>query len=88
LNAIKIDTKNLIGLTLADIYAIIQQEGFEYRHATAVAHAIYKKRITDLSLSSKIPKKLCAYLKKIADIALYQPVANKVSSDKSVKYLF
>ena len=80
--------KNLVGLSVSDINELISPDGYSLSHAAIIANSIYKKRITDLSLISKIPGKLKVYLGKIAEPLLYQPVATEVSADGAVKYLF
>jgi 23S rRNA (adenine2503-C2)-methyltransferase len=82
------ERKNLIGLTAPEIFEIIQNEDFKYRHALAVAHSLYKRKSTDLSLYSKIPKKLVTYLKLSTETVIYEPVTSQISYDKTIKYLF
>lgn len=82
------DKMNLVGLTVSEINELIRAEGYEYCNAVAIANSIYKKRITDLSVISRIPKKLQAYLAQITQTVIYRPVASEVSVDKSIKYLF
>ncbi|MCX6333273.1 MAG: 23S rRNA (adenine(2503)-C(2))-methyltransferase RlmN [Bacteroidia bacterium] len=79
---------NLIGLSVRDIFDLIASEGYDYSHASSITNSIYKKRITDLSMISKIPKRLKTYLSEIAVPLIYEPIATKISTDKSVKYLF
>ena len=79
---------NLVGLTVSEIYELIRAEGYEYCNAVAIANSIYKKRITDLSLISRISKKLQTYLMQTTYPVIYRPVASEVSMDKSKKYLF
>ena len=79
---------NLVGLTVSEINELIRAEGYEYCNAVAIANSIYKKRLTELSLISRIPKKLKVYLMHITQPVIYRPVASEVSVDKSIKYLF
>jgi 23S rRNA (adenine2503-C2)-methyltransferase len=79
---------NLVGLSISDIYDLIKAEECDYSHAAAITNSIYKKRITDLSMISKIPKRFQSYLGGIAITSIYEPIATEVSADKSVKYLF
>jgi len=80
--------KNLVGLTVSEIYELIKPEGYNLMHAKAIANSIYKKRITDFSGISKIPRKLQLFLGGIAEQSVYEPLASEVSSDGTVKYLF
>jgi 23S rRNA (adenine2503-C2)-methyltransferase len=80
--------KNLCGMTADEIFRIIQSEGFDFHHAITVANAIYKKRLTDLSGISALPKRLREYLAEESIIMFYKPEASEVSVDKTIKYLF
>ncbi len=80
--------KNLVGLSVSDIYELIKPEGYNLSHAAAISISIYKKRITDLSRISKIPRKLQVYLDDMAETFIYEPLASEASSDGTVKYLF
>lgn len=82
------EKKNLCGMTADEIFRIIQSEGFDFHHAVTIANAIYKKRLTDLSGISGLPKKLREYLAEVAIAMLYRPEASEVSFDKTIKYLF
>ncbi len=62
MDMVNMKKKNLVGLSVSDIYELIRPEGYNLSHASAIANSIYKKRITDLSLISKIPVKLQGYL--------------------------
>jgi 23S rRNA (adenine2503-C2)-methyltransferase len=80
--------KNLVGLSVSEIYELIRPEGYNQAHATAIANSIYKKGIKDLSGITKIPRALHSYLEEIAESFVYDPVASEVSSDGTIKYLF
>ncbi|MDQ1297296.1 MAG: rRNA (adenine2503-C2)-methyltransferase, partial [Bacteroidota bacterium] len=82
------DKKILCGLTVEDIFSLIEPEGFERRHALLIANAIYKKRISSLIRLPKIPKALIQFLDGIASSGLYSPKTSEISADKAVKYLF
>lgn len=82
------EKKNLLGLTALEIYDLIRDEGFEYRHAVAITNSIYKKRISDLSLVAGIPKKLSSFLARDTEISFYEPSAREVSVDSTEKCLF
>lgn len=88
MDIVNMKKKNLIGLSVSDIYELIRSEGYKLSQASAIANSIYKKRITDLSRILKISGKLQAYLGKIAEPLVYEPLNSEVSSDGTVKYLF
>jgi 23S rRNA (adenine2503-C2)-methyltransferase len=79
---------SLCGLTVEEIFRIIQPEGFNYNHALAITNTIYKKRKSDFSRISNVPKKLKVHLTEIAIPGYYGPIASEISTDKTVKYLF
>jgi 23S rRNA (adenine2503-C2)-methyltransferase len=79
---------DLCGLTVEEVYGLIRTGGFELKHAVAVAHTIYKKGSMDLAQTSKIPKRLKAFLRDVSQTGFYSPSASEVSSDGTVKYLF
>ena len=78
----------LCGLTFEEIYGLIKAGGFELKHAVAVAGTIYKKGSMGLEQTSKIPKRLKAFLGEVSQTGFYGPSASEVSSDGTVKYLF
>jgi 23S rRNA (adenine2503-C2)-methyltransferase len=80
--------KNLCGLTVEEIYALIRDEGYNRPQAFRVADGIYKKNFSDISQIQGIPKRLKTYLDGIADTGIYAPVSSEISSDSTVKYLF
>ena len=82
------DKKSLCGLTSGEIWDIIGSYGFTAVHATSISNSIYKKRISDIAHLSKIPGRLKEVLSEIAVSGIYPPLAQEVSADKSVKYLF
>lgn len=82
------DKRILCGLTIEEIFTLIEPGGFQNRHAVLIANAIYKKRISSITVFPKIPKVLIKFLDEIAIVGLYSPSASEISSDKTVKYLF
>ncbi len=88
MDIVNMKKKNLVGLSVSDIYEQIRSEGYNLSHAAAIANSIYKKRITGLSQISKIPRKLQVYIGKIAGPLVYEPLATEVSSDGTIRYLF
>jgi len=80
--------KNLCGLTVEEIFRLIQAEGFSYDHALAVAKGIYRKRVSDVYQIKGIPKSLMAYLKLVSDEGFYKPASCEISLDRTIKYLF
>ncbi len=79
---------SLCGLTVEEIFRIIQPEGFNYNHALAITNTIYKKRESDFSRISNVPNKLKGHLAEIAIPGYYEPIASEISTDKTIKYLF
>jgi 23S rRNA (adenine2503-C2)-methyltransferase len=82
------EKKNLCGLTAEEIFGIIIQGGYEFRHAVTIAHLIYKKRTADFSKFNRLPKKLLEFIDRNTATIISEPVASEVSADRSVKYLF
>ncbi len=80
--------KSLCGLTSGEIFDFIRSFGFTAVHATSISNSIYKKRISDIAQLAKIPRQLKEVLSNIAVSGIYSPLAEEVSVDKSVKYLF
>lgn len=80
--------KILCGVNYQELSEITGSAGFNESHNLAVLNAIYKKGIKDLSLISKVPKKLKNILSEIADTGTFAPVASMLSADKTIKYLF
>ena len=80
--------KNLCGLTLDEIQRFIEPYGSTTDHANAVSHSIYKKRCSEITHITKIPKKLKEELKVGSCIGTYPPVTSSISEDKTIKYLF
>jgi 23S rRNA (adenine2503-C2)-methyltransferase len=78
----------LCGLTADEILSLIKPSGFSISHAVSITNSIYKKRIQEVSLIKKIPKKLKEVLETVASAAILQPLTYEVSKDKTVKYLF
>jgi 23S rRNA (adenine2503-C2)-methyltransferase len=80
--------KNLAGLTANEISGLIGPLGFDHSHAISVATAIYRNRVTDISMIRKIPKKLRDHLAYTGSSLIHKPVKSEYSSDGSIKYLF
>ncbi len=80
--------KILCGMTYRELSDITDRMGFNESHINSVLNGIYKKRISDISLINKIPKKLKIQLSEIADIGIFPPVSSMLSADKTIKYLF
>jgi 23S rRNA (adenine2503-C2)-methyltransferase len=80
--------KSLIGLTAAEISALIVSEGFKIPHAVSISHAIYKKRTSDIGLFKNVPQKLKDRLKDNFCTGIFPPVAPEFSADGTIKYLF
>lgn len=78
---------SLCGLTVEEIFGIIQPEGFNYNHALSITSTIYKKK-SDFSRISNVPNKLKVHLAEIAIPGYYGPIASEISTDKTIKYLF
>ena len=80
--------KSLFGSTADEIFHLIEPSGFTFPQAVSVANSIYKKRTTDISQMTNIPKQLKEVLKANTICGIYSPVISEVSVDKTVKYLF
>jgi 23S rRNA (adenine2503-C2)-methyltransferase len=80
--------KSLIGLSAAEISAIIGSVGFNISHAVTVVHSLYKKRLADFDIMQKIPRKLKDMLTEDFSTGIFPPVASEVSADGTIKYLF
>lgn len=63
----------LCGLTIDEIYEIMQSSGFRMDHARATANQIYKKGLSDLSESNKLSKKLKMFIKEKTLSGLFLP---------------
>lgn len=82
------DKTSLCGLTVEEIFGIIQQGGFTKSHALKISNLIYKKGIADLSSVSELPGKLRDFLSQTTETGFYPPVSSVSSSDGTTKYLF
>ncbi|MFH0842618.1 MAG: 23S rRNA (adenine(2503)-C(2))-methyltransferase RlmN [Bacteroidota bacterium] len=82
------DRKRLCGLTIDEIFGLIQPEGYTISHATKVANSIYRKSISDISLMNGISKDLKIIIGEKVDSGIYSPVSSEISSDGTIKYLF
>jgi 23S rRNA (adenine2503-C2)-methyltransferase len=83
-----VDKKNLCGLTVEEIFDLIEPSGYTIGQAVSIAHGIYKKGVADISLIGKISGKLKKYLNEIAETGVVEPVYSENSKDGTVKYLF
>lgn len=80
--------KSLCGLSVKEILGLTEHYGFTFSHATAIANSLYKKRVTEISQITRIPKKLLDILEKDICSGTFLPVTSEISADKTVKYLF
>lgn len=80
--------KSICGLASDEIFDLIRSSGFTTGHAVSLAHNVYKKHRSDISLFEKIPKTLKIMLSASAVSGIFFPKDELVSDDKSVKYLF
>jgi 23S rRNA (adenine2503-C2)-methyltransferase len=83
-----VDKKKLCGLTAEEIFSLIEPSGFTIGQAVLVAHGVYKKGDTDISVIGKISRKLKKTLGEIAETGIVSPSYSELSGDGSVKYLF
>ncbi len=81
------DKTSLCGLSVEEIFGIIQPGGFTIDHALKISHLIYKKGMRDLSSASGLPRKLRDFLYLTTQSGLYPPVSSESSSDGTIKYL-
>lgn len=80
--------KSLCGLTADEISGLIGPSGFTISHAVSISNSIYKKRTSEISQITKIPKRLKEELASFTRSGIFMPVASEVSLDRTVKYLF
>lgn len=78
----------LCGLTVDEIFRLIQPEGYNLFHAAKVANSVYKKSISDISLTDGISKKLKKIITDKTESGIYYPVSSELSADGTIKYLF
>ena len=79
--------KNLCGMTLDEIFGLIQAEGYDLTHAVRIANSIYKKCTKDTYQIEGISKSLKEYLERIAETGIYAPAASEISADKTINLL-
>lgn len=79
---------SLCGLTLEEIFNIINHEGFTKDHALKICNGIYKKRIQSTDSIPGIPRKLKEALSQKTVSGIFMPLKAEESSDGTVKYLF
>lgn len=82
------EVRSLSGLTVEEIFQLIEPSGFKLSHAHSIANSIYKKRVNDIHDIRQIPNKLRNLLVERHGIGNFPPVASEISADRSVKYLF
>ncbi|MCX6325926.1 MAG: 23S rRNA (adenine(2503)-C(2))-methyltransferase RlmN [Bacteroidia bacterium] len=82
------DKMSLCGMTADEIFRLIEPSGFTLSHAVSISNSIYKKRTSEISQITKIPRKLKDELAVIAGSGIFMPVASEVSVDETVKFLF
>ena len=78
----------LCGLTVNEIFELINQYGFEYSHALSVSHNLYKKKLSEIDMFKDISNKLKDSLACHAQTGLFSFEGSEVSDDNTVKYLF
>jgi len=78
----------LCGQDVEEITGLIKTGGFNHSQAVTVATILYKKGVSGLQETSRIPKSLKKYLYDIAPTGLYPPVKSEESVDGTIKYLF
>ena len=79
---------SICGMSADEIFNLISIWGFSYSHAVSISNSIYKKKATEISHFSKIPKKLKTQLAESSISGTFIPVLHEVSKDKTIKYLF
>jgi 23S rRNA (adenine2503-C2)-methyltransferase len=79
---------NLCGLTVDEIYGLISGVGSTRDHAISIANSIYKKKINNISLLPKLPKRLKYELGAKATPGFYSPFDILKSSDGTIKCVF
>lgn len=80
--------KSLCGMTVNDIFSLIEPSGYRFSHAVSISNSIYKKGAGEILQLTKIPIKLRAKLIGYACTGSFLPVSFEKSTDKTVKYLF
>lgn len=78
---------SLCGLSVEEIFKIIQPGGFTRAHALKISNLIYKRGARDLSAANGLSGKLRNFLSQISQTGLYPPVSSLLSSDGTIKYL-
>jgi len=80
--------EKLCGLSVEEILSLIEPHGYAFRHALEISNSIYKKRIKDIQLLDKIPRRLRELLFEVSETGTYPPLCSEESADGSVRYLF
>ncbi len=80
--------KRRCGMTIDEIFGLIQPEGYNLSHALKVANSVYKKSISDISLINGISKELKRIIEAKTESGIYSPVSSELSSDGTIKYLY
>jgi 23S rRNA (adenine2503-C2)-methyltransferase len=81
-------SSSFCGMTVDAIFNFIKKHGFERTHAIKAATSFYRKRVTDFSEMSDLPKELKKLLSLNFTTGLFSPEASETSVDKTIKYLF
>jgi 23S rRNA (adenine2503-C2)-methyltransferase len=80
--------KILCGLTVEEIFRLIEPSGYSLSHALAISNSIYKHGATRVSQILGIPGILRNYLESDTMVGALTINKSELSNDKSVKYLF
>jgi len=80
--------KILCGLTVEEIFRLIEPSGFSLSHALAISNSIYKHGATRFSQIKGISKNLKNQLESEAIIGALTKNESEISIDNTVKYLF
>lgn len=80
--------RNLLGLTLAELQALCDEEGMPRFAAKQMADWLYAKRVDDIDAMSNISLRHRSRLKEISFIGRHAPIDCQVSKDGTKKYLF
>lgn len=82
------DRQRLCGLTVEEIFSIIEPEGFSYAMAGTIATWLYRKRTFDISEFTGLSKKLKNYIGENTEPGIFEPAISEKSSDGTIKYVF
>ena len=82
------DKKPLLGLTLAELQALVASYKMPAFTAKQIAQWLYQKRVQTIDEMSNLSKKHRELLSESYEVGLVPPVEEAVSVDGTVKYLF